>query len=127
MATDHRYELRYISIDELAAELDTFWKQLQEESSPIREYAAKAGFTKEDLEKATRHKREDAFSLEQEGAGLGLITTTIIISSIPLLAKIAEGLWDKVFLPKIAAKYGANSVQPKNNNTLQPKNDLADK
>ena|SRR5215813_1493854 len=113
MITGDEYQLNHITIDKLNEELDSYWEQILQPNSLLREQALTAGLSVKELDSLAGKTREDVIIIQQEGSGLGLITTTVIIAFTPVIAEVVKGLWKEVFLPRVKKKFGPDSITAK--------------
>jgi hypothetical protein len=101
-----RYELKHLSLDQLNAEIDKIWKELNTDPG-LREEATEAGI---DLDALSRVNPSEAITIKREAAGFDY--TPIIVAFAPVVATIAKDLWTSIILPRIKKRKGMDVVTP---------------
>jgi len=109
MVQELQYEAGAIKIDELHEDIEKIWNEVRV-SDKIEKLAKKHQIDPKLLSQA---KVNDLMKIRREGAGFDPVSTAIIVSFAPLLAKIALDIWNEIILPKIKASSPKDQFKPK--------------
>lgn len=103
------YSYKAIDQQQLEAQLDRLWQDLQGDSALATE-AEQAGIV---LSEIRKRPRKEVITVRKDGEGFDPVTTALVVAFAPVAARVARDLWLKVLLPRILKAKGKDSLEPK--------------
>jgi len=97
-----------LSVDQIEAEIARFWQDFDKSSSP----ALAADLSAAGIDRAALAgvDREDAITVRAGTSGVDPTTAVLLVSLAPSANLIIKDLWEKVVLPHIRRRSGADAI-----------------
>lgn len=97
-----------LSVGQIEAEVNRFWQELDTSSNPVLEAELSAA----GLDRAALAgvDRENAITVRAGTSGVDPNTAVLLVSLAPSANLIIKDLWEKVVLPRIQRRSGADAI-----------------